>query len=153
MRIYSLSRLRNQLIHLFAGHDHRLRSLICTKVSTVDFVRKFVTMDETTWVHHFMPESKQQSVQWTEAGYPAPTKANSVSSAGKVLASVFWDAKGILLIDYLNKCKTITREHYVNLLDRLDEKILEKRPCLQNKKSFSIKTMRLCTKVLLQWEN
>ena len=26
-------------------------------------------------------------------------------SAGKVLASVFWDAHGILFIDYLEKCR------------------------------------------------
>ena len=32
-----------------------------------DFVRRFITMDET-WIHHYTPESKQQSKQWTEAG-------------------------------------------------------------------------------------
>jgi hypothetical protein len=30
-----------------------------------DFVRQFVTMDET-WIHYYTPESKQQSKQWTE---------------------------------------------------------------------------------------
>ena len=48
------------------------------KANTVDFVRRFVTMDET-WVHHFTPDSKQQSKHWTEAGYPAPKKAKSVA--------------------------------------------------------------------------
>jgi hypothetical protein len=32
-----------------------------------DFVRLFITMDETL-IHHHTPESKQQSKQWTEAG-------------------------------------------------------------------------------------
>jgi histone-lysine N-methyltransferase SETMAR len=50
------------------------------------------------------------------------------------MASVFWDAEGILFIDYLEKGKTITREYYSNLLTRLDEKIHEKRPSLQRKK-------------------
>jgi hypothetical protein len=43
------------------------------------------------------------------------------------MASVYWDAEGILFIDYLEKGKTITREYYSNLLRRLDEKIHEKR--------------------------
>jgi len=61
-------------------------------------------MDET-WIHHYTPESKQQSKQWTEAGWSAPKKTGWVSSAGKVLASVFWDAEGILFIDYIDKVK------------------------------------------------
>ena len=44
------------------------------------------------------------------------------------MASIFWDAKGVLLIDYLEKGKTI-----VNLLDQLDKNIREKRPGLQKK--------------------
>jgi hypothetical protein len=43
-------------------------------------------------------------------------------TAGKVMASVFWDAEGILFIDYLEKGKTITGEYYSNLLTRLEEK-------------------------------
>ena len=83
-------------------------------------MRRFITMDET-WIHHYTPESKQQSKQWTEAGCSAPKK-RSVQSAGKVMASVFWDAEGILFIDYLENGKTITAECYSNLLTRLDKK-------------------------------
>jgi len=60
-----------------------------------DFVRRF--MDES-WIHHHTPESKQQSKQWTEASCSAPKKTSSVLSAGRVMASVFWDAVGILVI-------------------------------------------------------
>jgi histone-lysine N-methyltransferase SETMAR len=87
-----------------------------------DFVRRFITMDET-WIHHYTLESKQQSKQWTEASCSAaPKKTRSVPSAGKVMASVFWDAEGILFNDYLEKGKTITGEYYSNLLTRLDKK-------------------------------
>jgi histone-lysine N-methyltransferase SETMAR len=61
-------------------------------------------MDET-WIHHYTPESKQQSKQWIEAGCSGPKKARSVPSARKVMASVFWNAEGILFIDYLEKVK------------------------------------------------
>ena len=47
---------------------------------------------------------------------------------------MFWDAEGILFIDYLEKGKTIIGKYYSNLLTRLDEKIHEKRPSLQKKK-------------------
>jgi hypothetical protein len=54
-----------------------------------DFVhRRFITMDET-WIHHYTPESKQQSKQWTEACCSVPKKTRSVPSAGKVVALVF----------------------------------------------------------------
>ena len=59
-----------------------------------DFVRQFIIMDKTL-IHHYTPESKQQSKQWTEAGCSAPKNTRSVPSPGKVMASVFWDAEGI----------------------------------------------------------
>ena len=62
-----------------------------------DLVRRFITMGET-WIHHYTPESKQQSKQWTKAGCSAPKMTRSVPSAGKVMTSVFWDSEGILFI-------------------------------------------------------
>jgi len=53
-----------------------------------DFVRRFIIIDET-WIHHYTPESKQQSKQWTETRCSEPMKTRSVPSAGKVMASVF----------------------------------------------------------------
>jgi histone-lysine N-methyltransferase SETMAR len=53
-----------------------------------DFVRRFIIMDET-WVHHYIPESKQQPKQWTKAGCSAPKKTSSVPSGAKLEASIF----------------------------------------------------------------
>jgi hypothetical protein len=61
-------------------------------------------MDET-WIHNYTPESKQQSKQWTEASCSAPNKTRLVPSAGKVMASVFWDAEGICLLIILKRIK------------------------------------------------
>jgi hypothetical protein len=41
---------------------------------------------------------------------------HSAITAGKVLASIFWDQDGILLIDYLPKGQTINAEYYSSLL-------------------------------------
>ena len=51
-----------------------------------------------------------------------------VSSAGKVMASVFRDAKGIVFINYLQNGKTINGEYYAKLLKELRQAIKSKRP-------------------------
>jgi hypothetical protein len=61
-------------------------------------------MDET-WIHHYTPESKWQSKQWTEASCSVPEKTRSVTSAGRVMASVFWDAEVIFLLIILKRVK------------------------------------------------
>ncbi|EFN62716.1 hypothetical protein EAG_00041, partial [Camponotus floridanus] len=38
-----------------------------------DFVRRFITMDET-WVYHHDPESKQEAKEWCEPGTSAPKR-------------------------------------------------------------------------------
>jgi hypothetical protein len=90
-------------------------------------------MDEI-WIHHYTPESKQQSKQWTEASCSAPKKTRSVPSAGKIMASVLWYAGGVLFIDYLKKGKTITGEYYVfQSFNQTRQIIREIRPGLQKK--------------------
>jgi hypothetical protein len=53
-------------------------------------------------------------------------------SAGKVLASIFWDQDNILLVDYVSKGQTINAEYYSSLLvqskDILKEKLRGKVP-------------------------
>jgi hypothetical protein len=53
------------------------------------------------------------------------------------MASVFWNAEGILFIDYLEKGKTITGEFYSNLLTRLDEKFVRKTRFAKEKNHLS----------------
>ncbi|UYV68484.1 hypothetical protein LAZ67_5004449, partial [Cordylochernes scorpioides] len=61
---------------------------------------RIVTGDES-WVHHSTPETKRQSMVWKKPEESAPKKAKVTISAGKVMAIVFWDCKGVLLVDYL----------------------------------------------------
>jgi hypothetical protein len=69
-----------------------------------DFVHRFIAMDET-WIHHYTPESKQQSKQWTEAGCSARKKTKSVPSAGKIMAPVSGILKEFCLLVFLKKVK------------------------------------------------
>ena len=70
-------------------------------------------------VHYYEPENKAQSGQWVGPGSPRPTKFKTQPSAGKVMATVFWDAKGIIMLDFLPKKSTVAGVYYANLLDQL----------------------------------
>jgi hypothetical protein len=72
-----------------------------------DFVRQFITVDET-WIHHYTPESKQQSKQWTEAaGYSAPKNTSSFHQQESSWHLCFGMLKAFF-IDNLENSKTIT---------------------------------------------
>lgn len=90
------------------------------------FEKRIVTMDET-WIYHYDPESKQESMAWKTPDEPAPKKFKTVKSAGKVLLSVFWDCKGVIMAHYVPHKVTITGEYHSQLLRRLRECIKEER--------------------------
>lgn len=90
------------------------------------FIHQIVTGDET-WVHHWDPETKQESMQWKHKTSPPPKKFRTQPSAGKLMATVFWDCEGILLIDYMAHKTTITGEVYATQLAMLKDAIKEKR--------------------------
>jgi transposase len=52
----------------------RMQCLERFNKNKTDFVHRFIPMDET-WIHHYTPESKQQSKQWIGAGCSGPKKA------------------------------------------------------------------------------
>ena len=60
-----------------------------------EFLRRFITVE--IWIHYFTSETKEQSKQWTSPSKPAPKKVKTVK-AGKVMATVFWDARSIIHI-------------------------------------------------------
>ena len=93
-----------------------------------DFLSRLVTVDET-WVRYYEPENKAQSRQSVGPGSPRPKKFKTQPSAGKVMATVFWDAQGVIMLDFLAKKSTITVTYcrYANLLDQLRTVIREKR--------------------------
>ena len=92
-------------------------------------------MDET-WIHHFTLELNWQSAEWAAAGESSPKRPKSQTSAGKVLASVFWDMQGILFIDYLKKGRIINSKYYIALLEHLKEEITKKWPQRKKKRLF-----------------
>ena len=106
-----------------------------------DFLSRLVTVDET-WVHYYEPENKAQSHQSVGPGSPRPKKFTTQPSAGKVMATVFWDAQGVIMLDFLAKKSTITVAHHANLLDQMSTVIREKRRGKLSKGFCSNRTMR-----------
>ena len=70
---------------------------------------------------------KKRSMQWKHPGSPPPKKFRTQPSASKVMATVFWDSKGIILIDYKPAGTSIKGEYYANIIKQLRVAIKEKR--------------------------
>ena len=80
-----------------------------------DFLERIITSDET-WVHHFEPESKLQSMTWKHPDSPVPKKFKTRASAGKLKLTVFWDSRGPILEHYTESGSTVTSDRYCDML-------------------------------------
>ena len=111
-------------------------------VSTV--LHDLLTMRKLTarWVRK--PLSDEQMA--TRASVCSKTQP----SAGKVMATVFWDTKGVIMLDFLPKRSTITGVYYANLLDQLRTAIREKRRCKLSK-GVLLQQDNASTLAKLQW--
>ena len=58
-----------------------------------------VTGDETM-VLYYDPLSKRESMEWRKPGEAPLRKAKVTQSTKKIMATIFWDCRGILLIDF-----------------------------------------------------
>ncbi|CAI6357430.1 unnamed protein product [Macrosiphum euphorbiae] len=94
-----------------------------------NFLNIIVTGDES-WVHHYDPENKRQSMEFRHKTSPAPKKFKVQASAGKVMLTVFWDSKGLIHTEYLEKGSTINSIRYIETLKRLKKRIKRVRPNL-----------------------
>ena len=94
----------------------------------------------------FTPESNRQSAEWTAAGESRPKQPKTQTSAGKVLASEFWNSKAILFINYLEKGRTINSKYHIALLVCLKEEIAKKWPQMKKKKVLFHQDNALCHK-------
>jgi len=64
---------------------------------------------------------------WKHVGSPPAKKFEVTASAGKVMATVFWDNQGVVLTSYLPKGLTVTGEYYASELRQLKEALMTKR--------------------------
>ena len=102
----------------------RLSLSLSLSLSLLD---RIITGDET-WVHHFEPDSKRQSMEWKHPQLPCKKKLKTQPSAGKLMLTVFWDSQGPVLEHYQERGTTTNSPRYSEMLtDRLKPAIRSKR--------------------------
>ncbi|GFO00681.1 histone-lysine N-methyltransferase SETMAR [Plakobranchus ocellatus] len=82
------------------------------------FLQGILTGDES-WVHHYDPEYKTQSMEYRHKTSPSPRKFKVVASARKVLFTVFWDIEGVVHMEFLEQGQTVNSDRYISTLRAL----------------------------------
>lgn len=98
-------------------------------------LKRVITGDET-WVYGYDVETKAQSSQWKRPDEPRPKKARQVRSNVKVLLTVFFDYNGVVHHEFLPTGRTVNKEYYKEVMQRLREAIRLKRSELWKNKSW-----------------
>ena len=62
-------------------------------------------------------------MEWHHPNSPRTKKFKAQNSAGKIMATVFWDSQGVILVDFLLKEETINSKVYIETLRKLKAKI------------------------------
>jgi len=79
------------------------------------FLGRIVTGDET-WVHYHQSETKKASKEWRHTSLPKPKKFCTQPSAGKVMLTLFWDERGVILEHSMPRGNTVIKARYADLL-------------------------------------
>ena len=58
-------------------------------------------------------------MEWHHTTSPTRKKFKSSPSVGKVMASVFWDEKGVILLDFWEQGNTVNADRYIETLKKL----------------------------------
>ncbi|GFY52124.1 histone-lysine N-methyltransferase SETMAR [Trichonephila inaurata madagascariensis] len=83
-----------------------LTSLQCYYSEGQHFIDHIVKGDET-WLRHFVPTSKKAIVEWKHPGPSTKKKFQVTPSTDKVMAAIFWDSCGVIMIDYMERDPSI----------------------------------------------
>ncbi|KAJ4435884.1 hypothetical protein ANN_18504 [Periplaneta americana] len=92
-----------------------------------DFLARIVKRDET-WLHHFQPETKRQTMEWHHANSPKKKKFKTAPLAEKVMATVFYNSEGLLLVDIMGHGTTINSDVYMANVKKLQARLSHVRP-------------------------
>ena len=79
------------------------------------FLGRTVTGDET-WVYYHQPKTKKSIKEWRHTSSPKPKKFRTQPSAGKVMLTVFWDERGLILEHYMPRGSTVTSATFADVL-------------------------------------
>jgi histone-lysine N-methyltransferase SETMAR len=87
-----------------------------------------IAIEDKSWVHHYDPENKRQSMECCHSGSPSVKKFKTLPSAKKVMLTIFWDASGVLYTEFLTKGSMVNSDRYCATLLSLKKRIRRIRP-------------------------
>ncbi len=115
------------------AHDNI--KLVSSQPNPDAFLRRIVTGDET-WLSTFESDTKFNSLQWLSPQDKRPKKPLRIDGLKKVMMTLFFDCKGVILIEFLGPRETIDSPRYCETLRKLKEALRRKRPELWQDRSF-----------------
>jgi len=116
------NRMGVSLTHLLHFNDHG-----------EDFLVQIINGDET-WVHQYCHETKAQSMALKHPGSPIIKKFKTSTSSGELMATVFWDVHGVLLLHFSPPNETVNSAAYQATLKKLKRAVQCKRPQMLDKR-------------------
>lgn len=102
----------------------------------MEFLQRFVTVN-AIWIYHVALENvdRASSSSLANRSKRRRMQQSSKQSHDKVLAIIFWNANGIVFIDYRKTgVIQLTADEYNSVVSRLHSKLFEKRPNLTTQK-------------------
>lgn len=132
-RLGFVSKLQKWVPHELSTLNKLDRITICKQLSVrhqkTPFLDKMITGDEK-WMYY---KNATRSRQWSRPGQASGSVPRRALTKEKILLTVFWDSKGIIMYHFLGPNETMDSQVYVKLLDELDECLARKRPSYKNR--------------------
>lgn len=136
---YSLTRLgykskyQKWVPHQLSPDNMKNRIAVCEKLlkryEKMSFLEQIVTVDEK-WVYYKNQSRHRQCLPGQSCG----TVARTGLTKSKILLTVFWDCRGVIMYHFLKSGETMNSDVYCDLLDSLNVRLHRERPAVVNRK-------------------
>ncbi len=96
-------------------------------LTTPRVFNQIVTMDES-WVYVYDPQLKDQSLTWLRKGEARPQKPKRGIATAKVMIVTFFDSKGLIYFEYVQRPNTVNQIYFRQILTRFTAAYHRRRP-------------------------
>jgi histone-lysine N-methyltransferase SETMAR len=124
--VLGYNKVCSRFVPKFLSADMRMTRLQCAQSCLAlyqqygdEFLTNIVTEDETP-LSLYVPDSRRDSMVWKRPEEkPVLKRRSGTSHKRELMLTVFWSASGVLLVDYLEKGRTMKSDYYCNLLQQV----------------------------------